>query len=144
MPTGHVWTINQVNVVGVYFNGAGPAVSENVFFYRNNAGVPGDLIAEFANVHGVDSGGSFQIRLPGSVILRHGSYWVSVQAKLDFGTAGEWGWETASVQRRLPATWQNPGGAFPNGCTTWGPLSTCIPGSGVDFLFALQGTDRTL
>jgi hypothetical protein len=145
VPTGHVWTVTQVNVVGVYFNGAGPAVSENVFFYKNNAGVPGDLIAEFANVHGVDSGtGSFQIHLPGSLIFKHGSYWVSVQANLDFGTAGEWGWETASVQRRLPAAWQNPPDGFGSGCTTWGALSTCLPGTGVDYLFALRGTDKTL
>ena len=38
------WTIGQVNVLGVYFNGPGPATSVNVFFYADAAGLPGAVV----------------------------------------------------------------------------------------------------
>src|SRR6266446_10945284 len=42
VPAGDTWTIQQVVVSGVYFNGTGPAASFNVTFYSNT---PGNLPA---------------------------------------------------------------------------------------------------
>src|SRR4051794_5400914 len=38
VPAGQTWTVSEVDVAGVYFNGPGPAASVNVFFYANNPG----------------------------------------------------------------------------------------------------------
>lgn len=71
--------------------------------------------------------------------LRRGTYWVSVQANLDFATGGEWGWNTNNTVQKKGAKWQNPGDGFGTGCTTYKNLLTCIPaGEGGDFSFSIS------
>ena len=41
VPAGPSWTVNEVDVQGVYFNGPGPAASFNVFFYQDSGTLPG-------------------------------------------------------------------------------------------------------
>ena len=118
------WTIGQVNVIGVYFNGPGPATSVNVIFYADAATLPGAAVAggTYTNVP-ITSGaatGAFQIVLPTSLTLAPGTYWVSVQANMDFSPGGEWGWTDRTVTSNSPAAWQNPGGGFGTPCTAWG------------------------
>jgi len=145
VPAGHKWSIKEVDVTGVYYNGSGPAVSENVFFYKNKGGLPGKLVAECDSVVGNDNFGSFVIKLPKDCApkLKEGNYWVSVQVNMDFGNGGQWGWEINSVQNGNLAAWQNPGDGFASGCTTWGTLESCL-GFGPDYMFALRGKDATL
>lgn len=140
VPAGFKWGVQAVIVTGVYFNGPGPAVSETVSFYKNSGGLPGALISS-QTVTGSDTGGSFRIRLPATVKLRAGTYWVSVQVNMDFTPNGEWGWETRSVMSGNGAAWQNPGDGFATGCTSWANMETCIGplGEGPDFMFALYG-----
>ena len=38
------WTVTDVDVAGVYANGAGPAASFHVYFYADAAGLPGALV----------------------------------------------------------------------------------------------------
>lgn len=136
---GHPWQITGITVTGVYFNGAGPAASENVTFYRDANGAPGEVV-NTQTVVGADSNGSFTIPLA-KFALPQGHYWVSVQANMDFSSGGEWGWETGSVQNGTAAAWQNPADGFGTGCTSWGTLTTCIPsGEGPDFMFSLSGS----
>ena len=140
VPKGHKWIVQEVDVTGVYFNGPGPAEGVNVFFYKDSGGLPGDLVKEIDNASFTDSGGSFAIKT-GKVKLRKGTYWVSVQANMNFaGGAGEWGWEVNSVQTGNQAAWQNPGGGF-GVCPTWAPVESCL-GYGPDFMFALKGKDK--
>ena len=92
------WTIGQVNVGGVYFNGPGPANSVNVFFYADAATFPGAAVAggTYMNV-AITSGaatGSFNIVLPTPLTLAPGTYWVSVQANMDFPV-----WRRVGVER---------------------------------------------
>ena len=141
VPTGVKWTVNRVVVTGQYTQHGGPAVSENVSFYRDAGGLPGRLIST-QTATGIDHRGSFSITLPTHVKVNNGTYWVSVQANLDAGTGGQWFWEIRSVQNGGAAAWQNPGDGFGTGCTTWGVMETCIFGgpTGVpDFMFALYG-----
>src|SRR6476659_10127457 len=64
VPNGHTWMIKEVDVTGVYFDGSGPADSENVFFYRNKGGLPGNLVVACPNQNGAENGfGSFAIVL---------------------------------------------------------------------------------
>ncbi len=134
--------IKMVMVNGQYFNGSGLATSENVTFYRDMAGVPGGVISNQQNLVGMDDGvGNFTIDLNSPVGLRAGKYWVSVQANLDFGVGGEWGWNTNDKQRGNLATWRNKNGGFATGCVHYTPIATCLgDGQGVDYSFMLHGS----
>src|SRR5262245_20071286 len=41
VPAGETWNIDEVDVKGVYFNGAGPSATFNVFIYSDSSGLPG-------------------------------------------------------------------------------------------------------
>src|SRR6266540_1846667 len=113
VPGGQTWNITEVDVAGEYSTG-GPADSFHVFFYA-------------------DSG-----TLPGAVTLTAGTYWVAVQARQDFGTAGQWFWDNRLIISNSGAAWQNPGGGFGVGCLTYGRKTTCLPTqNGPDQLFRL-------
>lgn len=134
--------IKMVMVSGAYFNGAGPALSENVTFYRDMAGVPGGVISNQMNLSGTDDGlGNFTIDLTSPVGLRAGKYWVSVQVNMEFASGGEWGWNTNSMQHGNPAAWRNKGDGFATGCIHYTALATCLQaGQGPDFAFMLHGS----
>jgi hypothetical protein len=138
--TGKDWDVTGVDVTGQFFNGSGPASSENVTFYADASGVPGKMVKSFTNLSGKASGGSFDITLPKKgAKLKAGTYWVSVQANCSFsGGCGEWGWEVSSVQHGNAGMWQNPGGGF-GVCPTWGSIESCVGSTGPDFMFELLG-----
>jgi hypothetical protein len=145
IPTGEIWKITEIDVTGVYFNctTCGPAVSENVTFYENSGSrnLPGVVIKSLTGVVGVDSGGSFAIKLPSAVKLGKGHYWVSVQVNMDIGTSGEWAWENAHSPKRSPAAWKNPGDGLATECTTYVVEEICIPsGQGPSHMFVLKGS----
>src|SRR5207344_2297978 len=97
-------------VNGVYFNGLGPAASVNVNFYLNGGTLPGAIPAggNYFNLPMTDTAGNFSIPLPTAMVLQAGTFWVSVQANMDFSSGGEWGWLDRTVQSNSPAAWQNP------------------------------------
>lgn len=144
VPDGETWSVQTVDVTGVYFNGPGPAYSERVRFYTDAGGLPGAPIATARNIVGTDTGGSFSIPLGAEApVLGPGTYWVAVQANLSYNAGGEWGWETTLTLHGNPAAWQNPRNGF-GLCPTWGVMVTCIgsAGEGPDFMFALEGTKQ--
>lgn len=124
-----------VEVLGQYFNGAGPAESETVTFYKDNAGgVPGTVV-DSQTVVGTDYGGSFSIPLE-TVALSPGSYWVSVSVNMDFSVGGEWGWELSNkVKQGIEGQFENTGGGF-GVCPTWGSVTDCVGYTG-DFMVTL-------
>jgi hypothetical protein len=144
VPTGYLWTIESIDVLGVYFNGAGPANSVNVWFYSDNAGLPGSEVFSEMNITpsaGL-ADGSFSLPLSSPPQLGEGTYWVSVQCNLDYGVGGEWGW-TEQTQNGNESAWQNPGGGFATVCSSWGyRVTSCVIGSApyYDFSFRLNGT----
>ncbi len=141
VPDGHKWKVTGVTVTGAYFNGTGPASGVVVSFYKDNAGLPGDLVKTMGASKFTDDAGSFAVRLQDAVPLKAGTYWVSVQATMDASSgAGEWGWEVNSVQNGNMAAWQNPGGAF-GVCPSWASVQSCT-GNGPDFMFSLTGKDK--
>src|SRR6186997_2091974 len=123
VPSGDTWSINQLDAAGVYYNGAGPAVSVNLRFYDNASGLPGGSVATRTDLAMTDSGGSFVVPIPSPVVLGPGTYWVSVQANMDFSSGGQWGFTDRSVQSNSEAAWQNPGGGF-GVCPSWGQRGT--------------------
>jgi subtilisin-like proprotein convertase family protein len=142
VPGGESWNVQTVNAIGQYFNGTGPVVSVNVWFYADAGGLPGAQVYEALGVVPVDTAGSFVINLPAPAVLPAGTYWISVQANMDFGVGGQWGWDDRVVTSNSPAAWQNPGGGFGTPCTSWGARgATCgIDGVNPDQVFSLEGT----
>jgi hypothetical protein len=144
IPKGRTWAVTEVDVTGKYFNGSGPATSENIVFYKDTwKGMPGKPVRNgaFTNLNGI-GGPDFAMVLPGKGLkLKAGHYWVSVIANVSFNVAGEWGWEVNGVQHGDQAMWQNPGGAF-HVCQTWGTIEGCANTQGPDFMFDLRGTSK--
>lgn len=140
VPPAESWIIDGVDVAGQYFNGVGPADSFAVYFYTDAAGLPGTLVdSRLAQPY--TNGASASIALTSPIVLGAGSYWVSVQAKMDLTVGGEWGWDNRTVQSGAVAAWRNPGNGFVTGCTFWGANNVCIPtAGGPDFVFRLNGT----
>jgi hypothetical protein len=141
VPAGQQWTVNQVNVSGLYFNGAGPAASVNVVFYSDSATLPGAVVATRNNQTMTDTAGNFAINVSPAVVLSAGTYWVSVQANMNFTPNGQWGWIDRTTISNSGAAWINPGGGFGTACTpNFGRKTTCVPTSSPDNIFQILGT----
>jgi hypothetical protein len=139
IPADQVWIITEVDVIGESSEPPAPPDSFHVFFYADSGTLPGTLVASrLANPY---SGFfTFLITLTSPVMLAGGTYWVSVQAREDFSSSGEWFWDNRLVVSNSGAAWQNPGGGFGAGCPTWGRKTTCLPTqNGPDQLFRLLG-----
>ena len=139
VPPDVSWQINSVTASGVYFNGSGPAVAVNLTIFDDNAGVPGDAACTYPLQTPTDSAGTFVFTLSPPCILSSGTYWIDVQARMDFAAGGEWAWETRSVQSNAVALWRNPGDGFTTGCTTFSPMAACNGITAPDFMFSLSG-----
>ncbi len=88
-----------------------------------------------------DSAGTFTIALTTPAVLPAGTYWVSVQAAMDFSAGGQWGWTERTVQSNSASAWQNPGGGFATSCTSWGrALRPACVGTEPDLVYRLSGT----
>jgi len=137
------WTIEEVYVLGSYSAGGGPTPAVNVFFYQDSAGLPGAQVYSALGLIPVDAAGDLTIALPVPAVLPAGTYWVSVQAAMDYGAGSQWFWSTRGVQSNNPYAWQNPGGGFGTPCSAWAyGAGVCAVGGGVepDALFRLAGT----
>ena len=140
VPAGQTWNVQSIAADGVYFPFSGPANSFNVFFYANNAGLPGTQIYSAMNQPFSVVGSTFTVNLPSMAVLTAGTYWVEIQANMTFNPNGAWGWRDRTVQSNQGAAWRNPGGGF-GVCPTWTRKTTCIPfAGGPDQVFRLNGT----
>lgn len=141
VPPGQTWKINQLYVVGTYFDAMGPSDSQNVAFYKDRHGLPGKQIARFDALSGGDTYGTFNIDLPKGVKLKPGHYWVSVQSNQGFIDEQQWGWlafDDEVFHRR--AVWRNSNGGFDTACDDWGYTIECWGYDRLgDYKFALLG-----
>ncbi len=140
VPAGETWNVESIDADGVYFNGTGPATDWNVFIYADNAGLPGMQVFSATNQPVTVVGTTFTVTLPTAAVLTAGTYWVEIQANMDFATQGEWGWSDRTVQSGNSAAWQNTGGGF-GVCPSWTTKLTCVPtATGPDQVYRLNGT----
>ena len=81
------------------------------------------------------------MNLAPAAVLTAGTYWIEIQANMDFATQGEWGWTDRTVQANSPAAWQNPGGGF-GVCPTWvRSWRSALPtAGGPDQVYRINGT----
>jgi hypothetical protein len=148
VPAGQTWSINLVEVDGEYSTAGGPATSVNVFIYSNATGsLPGALNASRTNVAYTQgpAAGDFVVSLGSPIVLGAGTWWISVQSNQVSSTAGQWFWHNRAVTSNAGAAWQNPGGGFAVGCTSWGRRGVCVPSGSADpdQVFRLSGTLST-
>jgi hypothetical protein len=140
VPTGETWNVQSIDADGTYFPFNGPANSFNVFFYADNAGLPGAQVYSAMNQPFSVVGTTFSVNLPSMAVLTQGTYWVEIQANMTFIPNGAWFWRDRTLQSNNGAAWQNPGGGF-GVCPTWAQKTTCIPlTGGPDQVFRLNGT----
>src|SRR5438874_1227275 len=140
VPAGETWNVESIDADGTYFNGVGPAFDWNVFIYTDSGGLPGTQVFSALNQPVTVVGTTFTVTLPSPAVVSAGTYWIEIQANMDFATQGEWGWTDRTVQSNGPAAWQNPGGFF-GVCPTWTAKLTCIPtASGPDQVYRINGT----
>jgi hypothetical protein len=78
VPAGVKWKVTEVTFPGQYSAG-GPLASANVTFYKDKAGKPGKVVADFplAAISN-DASGTITVTLPSAVTLKAGTYWVSM------------------------------------------------------------------
>lgn len=139
VPTGQTWNVQSIDADGAYL-GTGPASSFNVFFYADNAGLPGAQVYSAMNQPFTVVGSTFTVNLPSMAVLTEGTYWVEIQANMTLIPNGAWIWRDRTVQSNNGAAWQNSGGGF-GFCQTWTLKTTCIPiAGGPDQVFRLNGT----
>jgi hypothetical protein len=131
--------LKTVFALGIYEYGTGPADSYRVMFYSNDGGSPGAVVLDRPTAAFTDTTGYGSPEIRVRTTLKKGTYWLSIQANMDFSSGGEWDWYTNNTVRGNASLWENPGDGFDTGCTTYTTTTTCIPGGeGGDFSFSLQ------
>ena len=138
VPAGDGWDIGSIAFVGSFFDyGVGPVDAFNVVFYDDAPGKPGMPIDEFNDITSFTSEEelvngytvvTYKIKLPETVSLGEGHYWMSVQAKGSMTEMGSWGWNDywAGSQPSLEDQWhwKNPQDGLGTGFTDWTPAIT--------------------
>lgn len=130
--------ICSIAITGAYSAGAAglPGNAANtveLVIFSDNAGQPGSAIysESFPNTVDADGDGSFVLEPTGAPTLNpNTTYWIQVQANMQFGDSGQWFWSSANDGNDAAALWQNPAGGFGNPCTTWGTFADCGVGGG--------------
>lgn len=144
VPAGQAWSIDGIDVVGGYYSGSGPADSFNVYFYANAGILPGALLSSrLAQPFGTNANAIIAFS---PVILPAGTYWVSVQARMDLVPHGQWAWRNRAVTSNRPSAWKNPGLGLATTapCPDWAVRINCLSGVEPDMAFRLNGTSTNV
>ncbi|HOC44775.1 MAG TPA: hypothetical protein PKJ99_17315 [Thermoanaerobaculales bacterium] len=136
------WQIEQIHSPGFY-SVAGPAAGIVYGFYGDGGGFPGNVLCSGTATILSDITGDITSELSSPCVLPvTGTYWVSVAARLDYATGGQWYVSSQLATIGSIAHWYNPGDGFGNGCTTW---SSCALNFNnptmMDMTFELLGTE---
>lgn len=148
IPPEENWTITSISVAGAYTadggQNSGPADWVDVSFWTNQGSLPGEIVATMNQLVPVDglASGDFTISLGAGVALSPGTYWVAVQARVQYPENGVWRWTDRTVVFNERAAWQNPGNGFGTGCIEWETRSTTcnLDPSAPDQVYRLTGT----
>ncbi|MBK5212744.1 MAG: HYR domain-containing protein, partial [Flavobacteriaceae bacterium] len=109
--------------------------------YDDAGGVPGAQIftESFPGSLDANNDGDFILDPTGVPDLTAGTkYWLNIQAQMNFGTSGQWFWDTSSDGSDSPYAFQNPGGGFGTGCATWSPHNVCGLSGAADLLMDIS------
>jgi hypothetical protein len=131
------WNISTLSCFGT----GGFPEFVNVYFYNDDSGSPGDLIVEFLSISTSTEmkDDILIIHLPEDVILDNGTYWVSIVARMDSSTSGQWFWSTATTTNGAAWQWRNPNNGFGTGATDWAIGNVVLGGTTHDMSLAIYG-----
>jgi PASTA domain-containing protein len=155
---GLEWTIDAIDVDGELFSRDGePPVPAgfNLRFYADDPAdhLPGVPVqgAERLNQAYTSLGtapGDVQVTLSPPVSLGSGTWWVSVQARLDYGSATDtrqWFWHHRAVQANQGAAWRNPGDLWHMNCLVFSRRGPCQGSTQApDEVFRLHGDQASV
>ena len=134
------WTLSSINLLASTSAGFTGATTASVTIYPDAAGLPGATPAcSYAAAPAVIGATDAAITLPSTCSLAAGTYWLGISVALDYTPNGQIYWTAQTVATGNDAVWQNPGDGFGTGCTTWGPLATCLATADPDQSFQLLG-----
>ncbi len=111
-------------------SGTGVVSSFNVQFYTNESSLPETLIYQevvsgTALSRPAVEPGNFVMTMTMPPRLANGTYWVSVQANIDFSQTGRtWLWGENPTQFFSESAWKNPLNGYGKGCINWAPRVT--------------------
>ena len=140
VPVGEIWEIKNVAIDGYLQSNKNPD-SYNVAFYANSGSLPGAVIRQ-ENIQPSAGTASPNLSLGTSLLLQPGTYWMSVQAVIDYGTGDGWYWNTYAdaVTLGSPYAFINPGNGFGTVCSpNWGIGTVCVATTFKDLSFSLNG-----
>lgn len=133
-------TICEVSISGSFSNGgftSDPNSQILFMLYEDAGGIPGALM--YSESFPAPADASFVLEPTGGPNLVGGNtYWLCVQAVLDFSLAGQWFWDTAMDGNGEIYAWQNPQGGFGMGCPTWSPHNVCGLAGEADLLMDIS------
>jgi hypothetical protein len=143
------WSIDQVNIDVRFLPAGGTPDAVSVDFYADDGGFPaaapiaGCSYFELTSYVFTNAGFRIEVSLPTPCVLSPGTYWVAIQARMDFLTDGQVFWDVSTVQTNSGAVWRNPGLAFaPPACPDWDRVTDCLESPTTpDMVFQLLGTE---
>jgi hypothetical protein len=152
---GLIWSVDAIDLDGEYFSRDAETpvpTGFNVRFWANDpaTNLPSAQAAGSERLNQAytslgTSPGDVQVTLSPPVTLPPGTWWVSVQARLDYGSSAEtrqWFWHHRTVEAYQGAAWRNPGGLLHMNCPTFSRRGPCQGSTEApDEVFRLHGTD---
>ena len=144
VPKSKSWSVETVVALGIY-SLFGPVESLNVYFFEDSGGLPGAAILDcsYPNILPLDANNSnFTIPLPHPCLLDSGIYWVTVQANMASGIAGQWYFSERDARTLSPFAFENPNDGFGTGCITFSPAQAECEAIFEDLNFQIIGEDR--
>lgn len=131
VPQGTSWTIDSILILGQYSAGAVTTTGLRLTFFEDSSGAPGPIYSQYEFPSDMDKNGDGDvlIKFDCTITLEEGRYWMGAQAMKTFGGGGgQWYWTRDSLGTAAEFQWQNSGAGFGTPCTTFAPLSQCVPG----------------
>jgi hypothetical protein len=138
------WQVEQIHTPGIYSVNppGGPALGMVYGFYGDAGGFPGASVCGGTASIVSDVAGDIVSALTAPCDLTTPTtYWVSVAARMDYATSGQWYVATEAATTGAIARWYNPGDGFANGCTSWTSCAvSVINATYLDMSFEILGS----
>lgn len=144
VPSGETWYIDSVTIYGFYNVTNPDSAGMNITIYENNNGAIGSSV--YANVFQVnldqDGDGAITAFWNTPLQLSAGSYWLAASARKNYlSDQGVWYWYLDNGGYGEEAMWENPGGSWSAGCTSWTDITdnSCVNVQYPDVVFDIYG-----
>jgi len=144
VPSGDTWYIDSIKIYGFYNVTSPDSAGMNITIYENNNGAIGSSV--YTNVFQVnldqDGDGAITAVWNTPLQLSAGSYWLAASARKNYiSDQGVWYWYLENSGYGEEAKWENPGGSWNAGCTSWTDITdnSCVNVQYPDVTFSIHG-----